>query len=249
MGCYTELILGCSLSKDTPKVCIDAIDYVINGEHKQPKYDNPKNWQESDYNLNYFDRTMPEEDITKFLKEYDLYTLFGCSSFYFGAASPTHRFEYCDADKTYKISTRANLKNSSGRIEKFLEYIKPYVVQGSGFSHHIYASVQFEDEEFPTFYAIDGVYKNPLYTNQLEVYRERIKNLYLTFSKLYDGICPDWSITDKDYEERGKPIPTEDEVQAANEALEFDEAWDWMADHILKNFEIKKKHQKKEKKK
>ena len=34
MGMYTEFIFGCELSKNTPKVCIDALDYVINGEEK-----------------------------------------------------------------------------------------------------------------------------------------------------------------------------------------------------------------------
>ena len=35
MGMYTEFIFGCNLSKDTPKECIDALDFVINGEEKE----------------------------------------------------------------------------------------------------------------------------------------------------------------------------------------------------------------------
>lgn len=42
MGMYTEFIFGCSLSKDTPKICIDALDYVINGENKNQSMRIPK---------------------------------------------------------------------------------------------------------------------------------------------------------------------------------------------------------------
>lgn len=38
---YTELILGCDLSNTLPKICVDAIDTVVNYK-KQPKYDNPQ---------------------------------------------------------------------------------------------------------------------------------------------------------------------------------------------------------------
>ena len=59
----------------------------------------------------------------------------------------------------YRISTRANLKNYKRQIEKFIEYIKPYIEQGSGFDHNIFAYVQYEEAEFPTIYALDGTYK------------------------------------------------------------------------------------------
>jgi hypothetical protein len=52
------------------------------------------------------------------------------------------------------------LKNYRQQIEKFIEYIKPYVIQGSGFvNHNIFAYVQYEEAEFPTIYALDGTYK------------------------------------------------------------------------------------------
>lgn len=38
---YTELILGCSLSEKTPRILIEALDWVINS-NKKPKYENPK---------------------------------------------------------------------------------------------------------------------------------------------------------------------------------------------------------------
>lgn len=158
MGMYTEFIFGCALSKDTPKICIDALDYVINGEIKHPKYENPETWEEKEYNEKFIERTSTDDEIQAFIGEYDFGRLFCSDSYYFGA--PVSRKFYQDyIDKTYRISTRANLKNYRQQIEKFIEYIKPYVIQGSGFDHNIFAYVQYEEAEFPTIYALDGTYK------------------------------------------------------------------------------------------
>lgn len=157
MGMYTEFIFGCSLSKDTPKICIDALDYIINGEIKKPKYENPETWEEKEYNNKFIERTSTDDEIQAFIGEYDFGRLFCSGSYYFGA--PVSQKLYYDyIDKTYKISTRANLKNYSNQIEKFIEYIKPYVVHGSGYGHNIFAYVQHEEAEFPTIYGVDGVY-------------------------------------------------------------------------------------------
>ena len=150
MGMYTEFIFGCSLSKNTPKICIDALDYVINGENKKPGYEK--------YNKGFIERTSTDNEIQTFINEYDFRRLFCSGSYYFGA--PVSKELYYDyIDKTYKISTRANLKNYQNQIEKFIEYIKPYVVHGSGYDHHIFAYVQYEEDEFPTIYGTDGTYK------------------------------------------------------------------------------------------
>ena len=156
MGMYTEFIFGCTLSEHTPKICVDALDTVINGD-KHPKYEEPKDWREQEYNKHFIERTTPEEEIREFIERYNLGKLFYCTSYYFGAP-PVRRFYYDYIDNGYHISTRSNLKNYDNEIEKFLEYIKPYVEQGSGYPHQIYAYVQYEEAEFPTIYAMDGVY-------------------------------------------------------------------------------------------
>ena len=56
------------------------------------------------------------------------------------------------------------MKNYDNQIETFIEYIKPYVISGSGY-HDIFAYVQYEEDEFPTIYAIDGVYNMPKLEN------------------------------------------------------------------------------------
>ena len=163
MGMYTEFIFGCALSEDTPKICIEAMDYVINGEEKKPRYENPKNYQEESFNENYIERTYTDEEINEFIEKYDFWRLFRCYSYYFGAANPVGKFYYDSIYKHYHISTRADLNNYDGQIERFIDYIKPYIVQGSGYSHNVFAYVQFEESEFPTIYAMDGKYSvNPV---------------------------------------------------------------------------------------
>ena len=136
MGMYTELILGCEFSKNTPDVLIKALDHVIN-------------YPEEEVDMN----------VQKFIREYDLnYLLFG-SSYYFGVNRSSAMFWKDTIDNSYHISTRSNIKNYTNQIEKFLEYIKPYVERGSGYEHRIYAYVQYESDEFPTVYAWDGRYE------------------------------------------------------------------------------------------
>lgn len=161
MGMYTEFIFGCELSKNTPKICIEALDYVINGQDKQPKYDNPKDYIQKCYNDYYIDRTLPIDEIKAFINKYDFYRLFRSSSYYFGAANPIGKFYRDNISESYHISTRADLKNYSNQIETFIDYIKEYVTQGSGYDHHIFAYVQYEEDPFPTIYGRDGVYNMP----------------------------------------------------------------------------------------
>lgn len=156
MGMYTELILGCTLSKELPKGCIDALDFVINGEDKQPRYENPTGWEQKEYNERFIERTTPVEEIRAFIEEYDLRYILRGSSYYFGAP-PVCRLHYDHIDQGYRISTRANCKNYKLAIERFLKYISPFVISGSG-EHEIYACVQYEEDEFPTVYSIDGTY-------------------------------------------------------------------------------------------
>lgn len=148
---YTELILGCSLSKETPRILIEALDLVINPK-KKPKYENPKNYEEKIYNERFIDQTFSEKEIEEFENKYNLCYIIYSGSYYFGCADSKPSFYKDDISKDYKLSFRSNCKNG-GIIENFLEYIKPYIIQGSGPSD-IYAYVQYEEDEFPTIYSL-----------------------------------------------------------------------------------------------
>ena len=156
MGMYTEFIFGCSLKKETPKVCIDALDYVINGAEKKPKYENPLTYAEKKFNLNYIERTTPIEELRAFIDLYNLERLLLSCSYYFDAP-PVKKFYFDDIDKCYHISTRSDLKNYTNQIDTFIDYIRPYIDGGSG-TRDVFAYVMYEEQAFPTIYALDGTY-------------------------------------------------------------------------------------------
>ena len=135
---YTELIFGCKLSKSTPKVCLDALNHVINGKE---------------------DDTVSEE-VQSFITKYSLDYLCWCSSYYFGVCESISKMWYDSISNSWRISIRSSIKNYNNEIERFLDYIKNYVERGSG-DREIYAYVTYEKAEFPTIYALTGVYNMP----------------------------------------------------------------------------------------
>lgn len=129
MGMYTELTLGCRLSEKTPKVCLDALDFCINKRgNLYPK-------------------------LEEFIDRYDLEYIVNSSSVYFGFNQPVHVFEptFCDE---YILFVRGSCKNYDGQIEKFLDYLKPHIVKGSG-SDNIYATVIYETAKDLTIYKLN----------------------------------------------------------------------------------------------
>lgn len=133
MGMYTELIFGASLV-DLPKDLTEALNKVIN--------DNDLIISESAENI---------------IEEYNLWQVLRGSSYYFGAHRNTPTFVYDDIGKCYVLSTRANCKNYSNQIRKFIEYIRSYIKYGSG-DNDIFAYVMYEENEFPIMYSKDKIY-------------------------------------------------------------------------------------------
>ena len=143
MGMYTELILGCALTKDLPDICVKALNLVINAE--QPD------------NL---------DEVLGFVRDYELSYLFNTSSYYFGVNRASSRFYYDPISDDYRISTRSNIKNYDGEINYFLSYLEPYIKKGSG-EKDIYAYVLYEAGVFPIMYTKDGVYSAVLEDGKL----------------------------------------------------------------------------------
>lgn len=137
MGMYTELILGCKLSKNAPKLLINALDAVIN------------HWNEK----NYGDAS---DEVKDFIIEYDLPYLFHGTSYYFGVNRPNSAFWFDNITGCWSISTRSNLKDYEDQIENFLTYLEPYVEQGSG-ECDIYAYVLYEGAKKPTIYFLKDI--------------------------------------------------------------------------------------------
>ncbi len=125
MGMYTELIFGASLKKETPEEVIETLKYLIGDRKDRPKessFESPR-------------------DIL----------LFTGASYYFGVNQSVSKMWRDNYSKQWAISTRANLKNYEDDIEKFLEWIKPWIDSGSGY-REMYAIVLYEEFSEPTIY-------------------------------------------------------------------------------------------------
>lgn len=191
---YTEFIFGCSLKSNTPKILIDSLDYLINFD-KKPKFENPKTYDETIYNEEYIERKHSEHEIISFLEEHQLYSLFNGCSAYFPAAWTKGNFHYEKYTDCYCISTRANLKNG-GIIEDFLEYVKPYILEGSG-TGGVYAYVQYEESELPTIYSLEYGKTEVLDPEIVKKYDQKQDLFWKHFSKLYELISPDFKVTEE----------------------------------------------------
>lgn len=132
---YTELIFGASLKKETPKEIIDILDWMINSEDLiKSKY--------------------PETPEHEFFKCERWKYLFKMSSYYFGV-SDSHSSMWRDSlDTEWIISTRSNIKNYDSEIEKFIDWIKPWISGGSGY-RDMYAISIYEESDEPTIYYLD----------------------------------------------------------------------------------------------
>lgn len=128
MGMYTELIFGAELKEDTPKKVIENLKYLT-GELELEK---------------------PPKELK------DFWFVLRGASYYFGVSNPTHKLWFDEICKSWHLSSRSNIKNYENEIEKFLEWIKPYISQGSGYPQ-FYAIVTYEDGEPKIYYMNDNL--------------------------------------------------------------------------------------------
>lgn len=176
---YTELIFGATLKENTPTYVTQALDSVIN------------------------DRTnidLPDE-VKQFSDEYSLSKLIWCSSYYFGAHSNKPSFTFDKIANRWSISFRANCKNYQNEIEKFIEFIKPYVEYGSG-PTNIFAIVQYEEDDYPTLYGTGGKYEY-LDKERITSDRKFANDLIGIVNDLYNFGSPDLVIDENKLKEYG----------------------------------------------
>jgi|TARA_R110000782_G_scaffold144735_1_gene237574 hypothetical protein len=125
MGMYTELIFGAELKSDTPIDVINTLKYLV-GDIDIPS------------NLLYTEDRNP---------------LMG-GSYYFGVNTSVTKMYFDGISDAWVLSSRANIKNYGNEIETFLEWIKPFISQGSG-NREMYAIVIYEDQEIPSIYYLN----------------------------------------------------------------------------------------------
>ena len=123
MGMYTELVLGFNLKENTPNEVVDILTYMIeSGEgDRQP--------------------VIPDHDL---FKTWRWKFMLSCDSYYF--AGFTHsEMSYDDIGKQWEVNIRCNLKNYDNEIEKFIDWISPYV-ELRGFAGYS----RYEESDEPT---------------------------------------------------------------------------------------------------
>lgn len=124
MGMYTELNLGLSLIEDIPDEIVDILKYMLNDQTElvtelpnHPLFD--------------FDTCR-----WRYMLQFD--------SYYFDARTDSSMV-FDDIDKKYHLNVRSNLKNYDSEIEKFLDFLEPYI-DTFGFIGYM----RYEEDEDPT---------------------------------------------------------------------------------------------------
>ena len=176
---YTELIFGATLKENTPTYITQALDSVINDR--------------TNVNLS--------DEVKQFIDEYSLSKLIWCTSYYFGSHINKPSCEFDKIANTWCISFRANCKNYQDEIEKFIEFIKPYVEYGSG-PTNIFAIVQYEEDDYPTLYGTEDKYEY-LDKERITTDRKFANELIGIVNDLYNFGSPDLVIDKNKLEEYG----------------------------------------------
>ena len=123
MGMYTELVLGVDLRSDTPNEVVDTLTYML---------------------------AIDQEDLTPIIPDHELFqtdrweVMLRCGSSYFDGGTHSE-MSYDKYGRVWRISIRCNLKNYSSEIEKFINWISPYV-STRGFAGYS----RYEEEREPT---------------------------------------------------------------------------------------------------
>jgi hypothetical protein len=128
MGMYTELVFGGELKSDTPENVINILKYLIDDETIE---------------------TFKLPDHPFF--ECDRWTHIAISSSYYFGGQCLSGIKYDGIANAYRISIRANLKNYDNEIDKFVDWIKPYMDKGAGANNLLGYSI-YEESSVPTLY-------------------------------------------------------------------------------------------------
>lgn len=127
MGMYTELYISASLKRNSPDKVKEIIRLLFDGdnEHETDETDLP-----------------PHE----FFDCHRWRMIGRCSSYYFSPFALSKVLEDDINGKLY-FTSRSDLKNYDSEIEKFLDWVMPYLdqIQGEHLGHY-----RYEEDEQPT---------------------------------------------------------------------------------------------------
>ena len=128
MGMYTEFHLNVELKKDTPKEVIDVLSYMASTIYpKEVEPPTPKH-------------VLFTEDESRW--RYMMW----CDSYYF-PMNVQSEFSFDDITNTYFLSVRCNLKNYTQEIQKFVDWLTPYIDEREGV---FIGFMRYEEDDDPT---------------------------------------------------------------------------------------------------
>lgn len=126
MGMYTELRMAARIIEDAPPHVIEILEYMLT-----PDNDGNPPFKKPDHPFFQTDRW---------------YFMLRCDSYYFDADTNSH-LNYDEILKQYVLTIQCNLKNYDGEINKFIDWLTPYIDASKGdFLGH----KRYEESEHPT---------------------------------------------------------------------------------------------------
>lgn len=126
MGMYTEFHFNAELKRDLPDEVVQALTYMVKNEGEAYAFQLPDH---------------PLFDCSRW------HYMLQCDSYYFDMI-PNSQFEHDNIGSgSYYLSIRSNFKNYEDEIEKFIDWIKPYLnkLPGDFLGFH-----RYEETEDPT---------------------------------------------------------------------------------------------------
>lgn len=134
MGMYTELHFNARLMDDTPEPIMELLRRMVEGDGEQAE-------------------ARPDHPLFKTRR---WTCMLNCNSAYFDAETDSRIAVEFEAE-TYErrlICVRTNLKNYDSEIEKFIDWITPYLAKDPGDFLGFY---RYEEDEQPTLIFMPGV--------------------------------------------------------------------------------------------
>lgn len=118
MGMYTEIYVNVDLKEDTPHKVLDVLAAMCRGDEEGVLKDHPRRWA----------------------------SLFRDGSYYTPRTSCA-KLSYDNIKQAYSLLGKGDIKNYDNEIEKFFEYIMPYVDASKG---EFIGYKRYEEELVPT---------------------------------------------------------------------------------------------------
>jgi len=124
MGMYTELYIACEMKPDLPKDVEEVLLYLF-GDGDKPE-------------------TLPDHEFFKTFR----WSLIGTGSSYYFIPFAVSNIQMAGfTEPSYYITSRSDIKNYEKEIQKFLDWLRPYI-RGSSCDH--IGHIRFEEDLTPT---------------------------------------------------------------------------------------------------